>query len=226
MVIVLVGTCTIQYEGRAASKLGEGERLIIIKKDKSILVHRPSGHEPVNWQPRGSKIELTEENGSKVIKATRGSELLKIVFKDVPQVLVFNLADEAEFEMHASEEEMKQAVLLEPRLIEDGFKPIEHERKTGRAGRVDIIGLDRGGNLTVVELKRKAASAEDVKQLHKYVVDLWREFGKKPRAILAAPAATRGAIGLFRSVGIEYKCLSPKTCMETLKKRRGLDAHL
>ena len=56
--IVLMGLMEVYYEGRAASSLGPGERLLIIKQDGSLLVHRPTGYEPVNWQPPGSKIEI------------------------------------------------------------------------------------------------------------------------------------------------------------------------
>ena len=48
--VILVGLMEVFYEGRAASSLGEGERLLIVKQDGSMLVHRPMGYEPVNWQ--------------------------------------------------------------------------------------------------------------------------------------------------------------------------------
>ncbi|MCS7110471.1 MAG: endonuclease NucS [Candidatus Caldarchaeum sp.] len=225
-VIVLAGRCIIHYEGRAASKLGEGERLVIIKKDRSILVHRPTGHEPVNWQPKESKIEFGEEDDAKIIRATRGNEMLKIYFLEEPEVVVFDLLDDAEFEMYASEAEMKEAVLLEPNLVEDGFTPFQEERKAGRTGRVDVLGVDREGKLTVVELKRKPASEEDVNQLRRYVDVLGQEFGRKPRAILAAPSVTRTAASLLKTSGIDFKCLTPKTCMEVLRKKRGLNSHV
>jgi RecB family endonuclease NucS len=41
--MVLVGLMEVFYEGRASSSLGEGERLLIIKQDGSVLIHRPTG---------------------------------------------------------------------------------------------------------------------------------------------------------------------------------------
>jgi len=225
-VLIMVGLCIIEYEGRAVSKLGEGERIVIIKKDRSILVHRPIGHEPVNWQPHRSKIELIEENGRRIIKASRANELLKIVFLNEPETYAFQLSDDAEFEMYASEVEMKEAVLLQPDLIEEGFTPLTDERKVGRTGRVDIFGVDRNGCMTVVELKRRTATTNDVKQLQQYVEELSREFGKKPRAILAAPSATKSAITFLKTAKIEFRCLTPKTCSKIIRRRNGLDAHL
>ena len=52
--LVVAGKCHVHYVGRATSRLELGERLLIIKSDGSLLVHRPIGYEPVNWQPAGS----------------------------------------------------------------------------------------------------------------------------------------------------------------------------
>ena len=55
--LVIVGRMEVNYEGRASSTLGSGDRVLMIKPDGSVLIHRPTGYEPVNWQPPGSKIE-------------------------------------------------------------------------------------------------------------------------------------------------------------------------
>jgi RecB family endonuclease NucS len=47
--LVIVGRCWVHYAGRARSKLEPGERMLIIKEDGSLLVHRSVGYEPVNW---------------------------------------------------------------------------------------------------------------------------------------------------------------------------------
>ncbi|MEM2914144.1 MAG: endonuclease NucS, partial [Candidatus Bathyarchaeia archaeon] len=49
--IILVGNCWVNYHGRASSTLEPGERILIVKEDGSVLVHRSKGYEPVNWQP-------------------------------------------------------------------------------------------------------------------------------------------------------------------------------
>jgi len=51
--LLIVGSCTVDYVGRASSKLSQGERLLIIKPDGSTLIHRPRDYAPVNWQPPG-----------------------------------------------------------------------------------------------------------------------------------------------------------------------------
>ena len=45
------GLCTVNYQGRAKSKLDRGERLVIKKQDSALLVHGPDNYQPKNWQP-------------------------------------------------------------------------------------------------------------------------------------------------------------------------------
>jgi len=224
--VLLVGNCTVEYEGRAASHLGEGERILIIKGDGSVLIHRPFGYEPVNWHPPNSKIEVSSAEDAVTITATRAGERLVVSFTSVKHFASFQLRDEAEFQMYASEAEMKKAVLLEPSLIEEGFSPYEEERQAFGSGRMDILGTDADGKLVVVELKRREASAQDVAQLLGYVNSLERELGSRPRAVIAAPSMTRQATRAASQAGIEFRCLTPRRCMEVLRQRRGLKAFL
>lgn len=54
--IVLVGSCVVNYRGRAGSVLPEGERVVIIKPDGTLLVHQKEKREPVNWNPPGAGL--------------------------------------------------------------------------------------------------------------------------------------------------------------------------
>src|SRR3972149_7784617 len=56
--LIVAGNCRVRYSGRASSTLEPGERLLIIKADGALLVHRPVGYEPVNWQPAGSVFHV------------------------------------------------------------------------------------------------------------------------------------------------------------------------
>ncbi|HLD96877.1 MAG TPA: endonuclease NucS, partial [Candidatus Nanoarchaeia archaeon] len=45
-IVVLGCACEIHYSGRAESFLSSGDRLIIIKSDKTLLIHQPAGSNP------------------------------------------------------------------------------------------------------------------------------------------------------------------------------------
>src|SRR5438132_4944066 len=73
--VVMVASCSVEYSGRTGSHLGEGERLIIVKGDGCILVHRGRDYQPVNWQPSGCIIQAQSNNGTLVLKAVRTNPL-------------------------------------------------------------------------------------------------------------------------------------------------------
>jgi len=159
-------------------------------------------------------------------RRVRPKEVLRIVFSEIYDASSYKLRDEAEFAMYATEEDMRKAILMRPSIIEDGFKPIECERRAGDAGFIDILGVDSAGRLVVVEIKRRSAASEDVKQLVRYVEKIEEEFGRRPRAIIVAPGVKRSAVRELELYGVEFRALSPKRCAEILRKGKGLERFL
>lgn len=222
---VVFGRCTVKYQGRSASTLAEGERVLLVKQDRSVLLHRPFGYEPVNWQPPGCTLDVTATGDRLVFLAARARphERLAVKFSDVQGIFGHHLQDEAEFSMYATEEEMKRAVLLHPQLVEEGFRPVEEERRAGPSGFIDVFGVDAEGNVTVVELKRRAADGADVRQVEKYARKVRKELGRNVRAVIAAPSVKKGAVPLLKAYGVEFRCVTPRKCREFLEKEEGLD---
>lgn len=220
--IFMVGKCEVEYKGRARSKLGLGERLLIVKKDGALLVHRPVGYLPVNWQPPECVLQASLTKQGVAIRALRKSarEEVKIFFKEVKLMSVLDLSDEGEFTIHASEEDMRNAILLKPELIEEGFKVVDFERKV-KPGFVDIYGIDKLGNLTIIEIKRGTAGREAVTQLMKYINSLKKLSSRNLRAIIAAPKLAKGARRLMEAFNVEFKRLDPKVCALTLEEEKG-----
>ena len=72
--VIVAGKCTVDYDGRAASRLESGERLVIFKSDGSALIHRPRDYSPVNWQPSGSLFNTKMVKGKLVIRVYRPKE--------------------------------------------------------------------------------------------------------------------------------------------------------
>lgn len=218
-VVVIVGNCWVDYRGRASSKLGPGERIVLIKEDGSVLVHRPIKYEPVNWQPAGCLIQTRVSGDALQVRAIRRtpSESIRILFDRVYILLALKLVDQGEFNLHASEEDMKRAILLDPSLLEAGFAPISYEKKVD-PGFMDIYGTDRDGKLVVVELKRKAARREAVLQLAKYVDFLKDTANREVRGILVAPRLGRGVQRLLATLKLEFKALDPKKCSQVLRR--------
>jgi RecB family endonuclease NucS len=217
--IFIAGNCRVDYTGRANSKLEIGERFLIIKSDGSLLVHRPTGYEPVNWQPSGSIFHVQTQDNILEIQAIRQKhkENVKIQFSKIYTVTTIMLLDAGEFILNASEEDMHRAILLNPELIEEGFKPISWEKKV-EPGFVDVYGMDKTGRLVVIEVKRKAATKKAVLQLAKYIEAIKQKADRQVRGIIAAPDLGKDVHALLITNGLEYKELHPKKCAEILKK--------
>ncbi len=217
--VILVGKCWVEYKGRASSKLEPGERIVIIKEDGSVLVHRPSGSEPVNWQSAGCMFRTSTKSKTLHIRAMRRnpSESLNIYFDHIYLVSVMKLIDSGEFWLHASELDMQQAILLDPSLLEEDFVPIAYEKKV-EPGFVDLYGIDKDGRLVVVELKRKTAGRDAALQLAKYVDCVKTVANRNLRGLLVAPRLARGVQTILTTLGLEFKALDPKKCAEVLQR--------
>jgi len=195
MMVTMVANCTVSYSGRTGSDMGMGERLVVLKGDGCVLVHRGRDYQPVNWQPSGCVFQTRIENGRLIVKAVRPSplETLTIEMDRVEFLAAFRLKDEAEFVLHSSEEEMQKAILAEPGLIEQGLRVIDFEKKVA-PGFVDVYGIDSQGNTVVIEIKKDPAGSAAVKQLVEYLKYLSPAEGKKLRPIIVAPSLAKGVL--------------------------------
>jgi RecB family endonuclease NucS len=217
--LIMAGKCSVHYVGRAKSTLEPGERLLIIKEDGSLLVHRPVGYEPVNWQPSGSVFHVQSKPNTIEVHAVRQKprENVRVTFNEVFMVSALSLVDSGEFALHASEQEMHKAILLNPSLLEEGFKPISYEKKV-EPGFVDVYGVDKQGKLVVVEVKRKAAGKDAVLQLSRYIEAIKGKADRELRGVLVAPSLGKDVQRLLVTLGLEFKALDPKKCAKVLKK--------
>ena len=218
--LLVVGKCSVDYTGRAKSKLKPGERMLIVKADGSFLIHRSTGYEPVNWMPGGNIIfHVQSQQNALEIRAVRQkpSESVKVSFENIQLVTALSLVDTAEFSLHASEEDMQKAILLKPELLEEGFRLISWEKKV-EPGFIDVYGTDRNGRLVVVEIKRKTAGKDAVLQLATYIEAIRRKADRDVRGILASPSIGKDVQRLLVTFGLEFKHLDPTKCGEILRR--------
>lgn len=220
--LIIVGNCSVDYQGRASSKLEPGERILIIKEDGSLLVHRPTGYDPVNWQPPGCIFKTSMNRDILSIRALRRRprESLRVHFKRIYVVSVLSLIDKGEFSLHASEEDMQRAILVQPSLVEEGLEPITYEKKV-EPGFIDVYGIDRAGRMVVIEIKRKTAGKEAALQLSKYVESVKETTNRDVRGILTAPSVAKGVQRLLVTLALDFKRLDPRKCAEVLRKTKG-----
>jgi len=206
--VVIFGSCTATYQGRGASRLGPGDRMVVIKPDGAMLVHRPTGYSPVNWQPDSQVIATELRDEGLLVRSVRGKprEVLELVFTKLYAIVVIEgLEDTAEFIEYMDEAELRDYLASNPEEIEPGLRVIRIERPIGE-GYADIVARDREGRYVIIEVKRVNAGKDAVQQLHRYIEKFRSENPAAPvRGILVAPSISKEAKKLLEKLGLEYR---------------------
>ena len=231
--LTVFGRCIVDYDGRASSELGPGERHVMIKPDGTMLVHSTEGQQPVNWmpppadvsvgttgpqpadrEPSGRTHDASVDGGRLRLRSERTtpSEELLVEFETIGHVAAFDARDEGEFALSGTEADLRERILEDPDLVEPGFTPLATERDTA-AGAVDVYGEDERGRVVVLELKRRRVGPDAAGQLSRYIDALRRELHADTdvRGILVAPSVTDRARRLLAEQGLEFVALGPES---------------
>jgi endonuclease len=182
---ILVARCEIAYHGRAVTRLGAGDRVILFKTDGSLCVHADKGYKPLNYMPGPTTVS---QDGD-VIRVYRpaSDESLVIVLHEVFEDSALDLEDEAVLERDGAERQIHVLLERAPETIEAGLVVLERERFTD-TGPIDLFCRDTEGRTVVVEVKRTRAVAAHVEQLTRYCERVDLDPAHAPcRGILVAP---------------------------------------
>ncbi|MDX6494773.1 MAG: endonuclease [Gaiellales bacterium] len=182
---ILVARCEIAYHGRAVTRLGAGDRVILFKTDGSLCVHADKGYKPLNYMPGPTTVS---QDGD-VIRVYRpaSDESLVIVLHEVFEDSALDLVDEALLERDGAERQIHVLLERAPETIEAGLVVLERERFTD-TGPIDLFCRDADGRTVVVEVKRTRAVAAHVEQLTRYCERVDLDPAHAPcRGILVAP---------------------------------------
>lgn len=219
-VILLSCSCEIHYSGRAESFLGSGDRIIIIKADKTLLIHQPSGSTPINYMKDGTSYSLANERGKLMLHCSNIplKEYMDIFISKVYSFQQLQLEDNTKIQLVGSERDMSDMIYNNPALIEHGFKPLSREEHT-KYGFIDVFGYDKNNVLVVIECKRYTADLKAVDQLQRYVGKIKQLRGLvKVRGIIAAPEISPNTLQMLKDNGFEYRKISPPKYLERFNK--------
>ncbi len=224
--IVLGCNCTVRYSGRAESFLDRGDRLIIIKSDRALLIHQPSGNAPVNYMKPETSHILVSDGKSLILKSRNitNKEFMDISIDEIHFFNSHKLEDGQSIIVTGTEEDMANMLYENPEMLEEGFKPVSKEEQT-KYGFIDVFGYDKNNTLTVVECKRYIADLGAVTQLRRYVEKIMVSKGvAKVRGILAAPKITPSAERMLNDWGFKFVSVRPPRYLEEFdKKQKRMD---
>ena len=215
--VILMGCkCSIKYSGRAESLLPVGERIIIIKADNTLLVHQPTGNNPINYMKPGSSHALVFEDQQYKLKSQNleHKEYMDITLNAIHFFQSQYLEDGQKIEISGTEKDMAEMIFHNPEVIEPGFKPLSMEEHT-QFGFIDVFGYDHENTLTVIECKRYTADFKAVEQLKRYVEKIKSSKGLTfVRGLLVAPSITTNAEDMLRKEGFQFIALKPPKYLE------------
>ncbi len=233
--IIVIGNCSVKYEGRAASKLSEGDRALIIKKDGTFLVHQSKGMAAINYQGPGSAILTNLDNNLLTVSAVRKTkhslpgnvrEQIVVTFKSINFVDAFELSDDKKLKVFGTEDELSDLLMQDLHLIEPGLVPVQRESPLPK-GHIDILARDNNGNLVVIEVKRRQAELAAVSQLKRYVEEVAKRKNTIVRGVLCAPSMSENAKKMLDSCGLEfykldYEISNPSAKIIGLEKKQKI----
>lgn len=80
---VFAGRCTITYEADSTSER-EGDVLVLVKPDNTVLVHDAEGYRPAGWLTRADSLRVARRNDDHLdLLARSGSEVLRVTGESV-----------------------------------------------------------------------------------------------------------------------------------------------
>ncbi len=202
--IVLVGDCTVDYHGRATSKLPKGKRLVLIKGDGSVSIHQNRLVRPANYM-MGTQISCEITEGAFMLRASKAkpAEKLTVVFSGLDDLRRYGIEQTNDLRLSGSERDLNELLMQDLSMIEPGLMPVNQQQHF-RKGICDIVAQDREGNFVVIELKRREADYAGVTQLQRYMKEVERMKGIKTRGILLAPGIRKNAKELLGQLGLEF----------------------
>ena len=206
--IVMICECEAEYLGRAKATLGRGERIIIIKRDKSFLIHRPFGSTPAMWMPPPASINARVKSDVLELMVSRASppEIIKLTISKIISFKALKLVDKSDYSIKPRESDIYEAIKKDPSIVYEGVKILKVTENLEQ-GQLDVLAEDREGTLIVIEVKRGVAGVDAVEQLQRYVEELREKSFRKVKGVILASSITRDASAELKRRGFEFRRL-------------------
>jgi len=227
--LLIFGECSVEYWGRAASKLALGKRLLMIKGDSSIAIHQNRLLRPTNYMMKAGISTKVLDDNTFLVKAVKQNpkEEIKVFFKSISKIIAEEMNESSkDLRLFGSEKELSDQLMTDLEFIEKGLKPLKQEQML-RKGVIDILAEDSQGKIVVIEVKRRKADFNSVTQLERYVKEVEKLKNKETRGILLAPEIRRTALELLeRSKSelifykLDFEIGNPKATIKGLQKKQ------
>lgn len=166
---ILQVDCEVHYLGRGETLLPRGVRLLLIKADGSVSIHRDKGMRPLNYMPKTSDMfDVVGDDGVRHMIFSHKDESLDVTVHGVLFETHLDGFGDEDLERYGTEDQLQEWLSADDhlsRVMGDDTEFVCREYETGK-GPVDVLGM-RDGRATLVEVKRFARRS-DTFQLLRY----------------------------------------------------------
>lgn len=211
---LVIAKCSVDYAGRLSAHLPLATRVLMIKRDGSVLIHSDGGsYKPLNWMSPPCALTVEEpdddlrENGVTElwrVSHAKTADMLVVSIHDVISDVEHELGDDPGLIKDGVEADLQRLLAEQIELLGDGYALVKREYMTA-LGPVDILAKDAAGGFVAVELKRRG-EIDGVEQLTRYLELLNRDPHLAPVAgVFAAQEIKPQARTLAEDRGI--RCL-------------------
>lgn len=211
---LVIAKCSVDYAGRLSAHLPLATRVLMIKRDGSVLIHSDGGsYKPLNWMSPPCALTVEEpdddlrENGVTElwrVSHAKTADMLVVSIHDVISDVEHELGEDPGLIKDGVEADLQRLLAEQIELLGDGYALVKREYMTA-LGPVDILAKDAAGGFVAVELKRRG-EIDGVEQLTRYLELLNRDPHLAPVAgVFAAQEIKPQARTLAEDRGI--RCL-------------------
>ncbi|AVG23209.1 NucS ssDNA endonuclease [Pontimonas salivibrio] len=209
---MLVATCSVNYAGRLNAHLPLATRLIIAKKDGSVLIHSDGGsYKPLNWMAPPCDVSVITPDADQVADGV--SEVWRVTHQKTADMLILSihsihtevehdLGDDPGLVKQGVEADLQRLVADQLEVIGEGLELVRREFPTA-IGPVDVLARAPEGGTVAIEIKRRG-DIDGVEQLTRYRELLQRDPHLRPvRAVFAAQEISPQARTLAKDRNID-----------------------
>ena len=161
---LVIAKCSVDYAGRLSAHLPLATRVLMIKRDGSVLIHSDGGsYKPLNWMSPPCALTVEEpdddlrENGVTElwrVSHAKTADMLVVSIHDVISDVEHELGEDPGLIKDGVEADLQRLLAEQIELLGDGYALVKREYMTA-LGPVDILAKDAAGGFVAVELKRR-----------------------------------------------------------------------
>ena len=150
---LVVARCSVDYAGRLSAHLPLATRVLMVKADRSVLIHSDGGsYKPLNWMSPPCSLVATAPDEEQ--RHAGVSELWTVTHAKTNDLLVVSL--------HEILSDSQHELGIDPGLVKDG---VEADLQKLLADQIELLG---DGRSVAVEIKRRG-EIDGVEQLTRYL---------------------------------------------------------